>query len=61
MTDRERGPDNNRGNIAAFVAVAVVAVALFLVFNAIQKHNALQNCIDSGRRDCVPIPSVTTP
>lgn len=50
------GP-NMRGNVAALVAILLVAAALFWVMSATRGHNALQNCIDSGRRDCIPIES----
>ncbi|HEX4765462.1 MAG TPA: hypothetical protein VH414_04205 [Lichenihabitans sp.] len=51
----------NRGNVAALVAVALVAAALFWTVSAFQKHNALQNCIDSGRRDCIATPDGSQP
>ncbi len=41
-----------RGKVAALLAVAVVIGALFWAMQAVVQHNALQNCIDSGRRDC---------
>ena len=41
-----------RGRIAALVGVAVLVLALFWAMQAIVRRNALQNCIDSGRRDC---------
>ena len=46
------GGGRNRGNVAALVVVAVIAAALFFTFSAIRSHNAVQNCIDSGRQDC---------
>ena len=49
-------PSSNRGNIVALVAIVVLAAALFWIASAIQKHNAVQNCIDSGRHDCIDIP-----
>ncbi len=56
--DRNRGTptQNRRGTIAGLVVIAIVAGALFWLVSAIQKHNEVQNCIDSGRRDCVPLP-----
>ena len=39
-------PSNNRGNVVALVAVVIVAAALFWTVSAIQKHNAVQDCID---------------
>ncbi len=47
---------NGRGKVAALVAVVVLAGALFWAMEAVVRHNALQNCIDSGRRDCVSPP-----
>ena len=43
---------NARGRIASLVAVALVIGGLFWALQAVVRHNALQNCIDSGRRDC---------
>lgn len=46
-----------RGKAAALLAVLAVAGALFWAMEAVVRHNALQDCIDSGRRDCVnPVP-----
>jgi hypothetical protein len=41
--------------VAALLAVAVLVGLLFWVAQSILAHNQLQNCIDSGRRDCVPV------
>ena len=48
----KRGGGSQRGPVAALVAVVVIVVVLYLVGQAIVQHNATQNCIDSGRRDC---------
>ena len=50
-----RGPGTlgGRGNVAALVAVLVIGLALFWAVSAIRQHDAVQNCIDSGRHDCV--------
>ena len=45
-------PPNRRGPLAALLVVAVLVVALILIGQAILRHNAIQNCLDSGRRDC---------
>lgn len=50
---RRPGEPNNRGTVAALVAVAVIGLALFWAVTAIRSHNAVQDCIDSGRHDCV--------
>lgn len=55
MSDR-RSPgepaNGNRGRIVALIAVVLLAAVLYGVGQAVVHHNALQNCIDSGRRDC---------
>lgn len=48
---RPGGP-GMRGNVAALVAVLLIGVALFWAVSAIRHHNAVQDCIDSGRHDC---------
>ena len=49
-------PPGGRGPAVALVAIVLLAAALFFLISAIVRHNAVQNCIDSGRRDCVPLP-----
>jgi hypothetical protein len=41
-----------RGNIAAIVAVAVLAALGYWAFHYIDQQRKLQNCLDSGRHDC---------
>lgn len=43
--------------MAALVGVTLLVGALFWALQAIVRHNALQNCIDSGRRDCETLTS----
>lgn len=53
--DRRRRDErvaSGRGRIVALVFVVLLVAALVLIGQAIVRHNALQNCIDSGRRDC---------
>ena len=57
MSNREPGaredrPSSRRGTVAALVAVAVLVGALFWALQAVVQHNAVQRCLDSGRRDC---------
>ncbi len=52
----QQRPSGNRSAIAGLLAVVVIAAALFWLITALVKHNQIQNCIDSGRRDCVPLP-----
>jgi hypothetical protein len=41
-----------RGNIAAIIAVVVIAALGYWAFNTIDHARKMQNCLDSGRRDC---------
>ena len=41
-----------RGNIAAIIAVVVLAALGYWAFNFIDHQRKLQNCLDSGRHDC---------
>ena len=50
-------PSGSRANIAALAVVVVVAAALFWVVSAMRQHNAVQDCIDSGRKNCVELDS----
>jgi len=46
---------NQRANVAVLVAVVVIGLALYWAVSAIRQHDAFQNCIDSGRHDCVEV------
>jgi hypothetical protein len=52
-SDHEGG--NSRGTIAAAIVVAVLIVAGWWLMSQLQHHSDVQNCVASGRRDCVPI------
>ena len=41
-----------RGPMMALAVVVVLVGAVYWAIQAMVQHNALQNCIDSGRRDC---------
>ena len=43
---------SGRGNIAAIIAVVVIAALGYWAFNYIDQQRKLQNCLDSGRHDC---------
>lgn len=53
---RRDRPPSTRSNVAALVAVVVIGLALFWAVTAIRQHNAVQDCIDSGRHDCAEAP-----
>ncbi len=41
-----------RGNFAAIIAVIVLVILGYWAFNYLDQQRKLQNCLDSGRRDC---------
>jgi hypothetical protein len=41
-----------RGNIAAIIAVIVLAALGYWAFHYLDHQRKIQNCLDSGRRDC---------
>ncbi len=50
--------DNTAGRRQTFAALLVVALLLlggWLLMSALQDHRDVENCIASGRRDCMPI------
>ena len=64
--DAQEPPDDEgpgRSNIAAIVVIVVLFAGAYWVFNLLEHHREVQNCIASGRRDCIEIaaPSNHTP
>jgi len=59
--DAREPPDDEgpgRSNIAAIVVIVVIVVLFagaYWVFNLLERHREIQNCIASGRRDCIEI------
>jgi hypothetical protein len=43
---------SGRGNIAAIIVVVVLAALGYWAFHYIDQQRKLQDCFDSGRRDC---------
>ncbi len=56
---RPAGPsrEENRdfANIVALVFVVALAIGAFWLFKALERHGEIQNCIASGRRNCVDL------
>jgi hypothetical protein len=51
-------PDDDgpgRSNIAAIVVIVALFAGAYWVFNLLEHHREIQNCIASGRRDCIEI------
>jgi hypothetical protein len=49
---RENPNAGGRGNIAAIIAVVVLAALGYWAFTSIDHQRKLQNCLDSGRHNC---------
>ena len=48
-------PDRNgRANLFALIAVVILIALGYLAFNWIDQQRKLQDCIDSGRHNCLP-------
>lgn len=52
---KQRG--RSRANIAAMIAIVVLALLAYWAFIAIDRQRRLQNCLDEGRRNCLEIVS----
>ncbi|HLX98167.1 MAG TPA: hypothetical protein VKR62_05685 [Roseiarcus sp.] len=52
--DDEPGP-SGRGNLVALIAVVVLIALGYLAFTYIDQQRKLQNCLDSGRHNCLPL------
>ena len=42
----------SRGNVVALIAVVVLIALGYFTFNWLDQQRKLQNCLDSGRRNC---------
>ena len=49
--DEERH-SSGRGNIAAIIAVVVIAALGYWAFHYIDQQRKMQNCLEFGRHDC---------
>jgi len=47
----------NRQTLAAVIVVALLFVGGWWLMSVLQHHREIDDCIASGRRDCVPIES----
>ncbi len=59
MADPAPEPDEdsarNRQTIAAVVVVVVLLIGGWWLMSEMQRHREIEDCIASGRHDCVPI------
>ena len=42
-------------NLATAVAVLLLAIAAFWLMRTLDEHRKLENCLNSGRRDCMEL------
>jgi hypothetical protein len=50
--ENEEPRTGGRSNFAAIIAVIVLVILGYWAFNYLDQQRKLQNCLDSGRRDC---------
>ncbi len=53
--DQEGGERSRAGAVIGLVVILVLVVAAVYVVNALRKESNLEDCLMSGRRNCVPI------
>ena len=53
----ERNPQTSRQTVAVAIVVAVLLLGGWWLMSVLQHQREVENCIASGRRDCVPIES----
>jgi len=53
--DSEDGQHRVFVNLATAVAVLVLALAAFWLMKTLDERRKLENCVNSGRRDCVEL------
>lgn len=44
-------------NLVAAIALLVLAIILVVAMNLLDNQRRLQRCVDSGRRDCLAVPT----
>jgi len=44
-------------NLVAAIALLVLAIVLVVAMNLLDNQRRLQRCLDSGRRDCLAVPT----
>ena len=60
MSAPAEGPEDRgkgRANVAALVAVVVIAALGYWAFTAIERQRQIARCLDEGRRDCLDLVS----
>ena len=47
--------NRSRANIVALIFIALLFAGALWLFKALQQNSDVQNCIASGRRDCIEL------
>ena len=55
--DRNDETSRRRANVAALIAIVVLALLGYWAFSAIDRQRKLQKCLDEGRHNCLEIVS----
>ncbi len=53
--ERDQPSGSNRANLAALIAIVVVAALGYSAFTAIERQREIARCLDEGRRDCLEL------
>jgi len=49
--------DRSRANLIAVVFIVTLFIGAFWLFKSLESHREIENCIASGRRDCIDLTS----
>jgi hypothetical protein len=55
--DRREESSMRRANVAALIAIVVLALLGYWAFSAMDRQRKLQSCLDEGRRNCLELVS----
>ena len=55
MSDPQPPQTNRRQTLAAAIVIVLLFGGGWWLLNEIQRHRALEDCLASGRRDCMPV------
>jgi hypothetical protein len=53
---RDTDEGRARANLAAGIFIVVLLVGAYVLFRELERYRETDNCIASGRRDCIPLP-----
>jgi hypothetical protein len=53
--DPSESANRSRANLVALAFIVVLFVGAYWLFTELQRHRAIEDCIASGRHDCIPL------